>query len=186
MDNMKGAEAIISFSHLLGKKVAIKTRDPKNYRAKEIDTNLRKIRTRVEARLLHKAKIAGVLCPTVLCIEDFALWLSFIKGNRPKLNQDFAKKAAEILAKLHSNNIIHGDFTPANLIKNKTLYLVDFGLGFFSSDVEDKAIDVLTMLKSLEEESLKKTFLSDYIANYKKSKDVLKRIKVVESRVRYF
>ena len=183
---MKGAEAVISLSSLLGKKIVIKNRNPKIYRAKELDLNLRKTRTRAEARLLHKAKLAGVLCPTVLCVEDFSLWLSFINGNRPKMNVTIAKKAGGILTKLHNADIIHGDFTVANLLLNKSgLYVIDFGLGFFSNDIEDKAVDVLTMLKSSDSEKLKRAFLSGY-RNYKKFDEVMKRIKIVESRVRYF
>ena len=233
MVNMKGAEAVVSFSKLFGKKIVIKNRNQKAYRVKELDINLRKSRTRFEARLLHKAKLAGVSCPVVLCVEDFSLWLSFIKGKRPKMNAPLAKQAGEILAMLHNADIIHGDFTSANLIlgvgqlavgskqlalggrqlavgsgllvvgsseqpttKNpqpnnlkpttqNQLYVIDFGLGFFSNDVEDKAVDVLTMLKSLDSEELKNGFLLGY-RNYKKFSDVTKRMNVVESRVRYF
>ena len=183
---MKGAEAIISFPKLLGKKVVVKDRAPKTYRAKALDENLRRTRTRSEARLLHKAKLAGVACPTVLCVDEFSLWLSFIKGKRPTLNTALAKQAGEILANLHVVDIIHGDFTVANLLVNKnSLYIIDFGLGFFSSDIEDKAVDVLTMLKLLQHDKLKNAFLDGY-KKYEKFNAVLSRIKIVESRVRYF
>ena len=113
---MKGSESVVSFSKMLGRKIAIKNRIQKSYRESGLDYSLRKTRTRVEARLLHKAKLAGVLCPTVLCVDQFALSLSFINGKRPLLNPNLAKQAGEILAKLHKADIIHGDFTPANLI----------------------------------------------------------------------
>ena len=181
---MRGAEAVVSFSRLLGKKIVIKNRIAKTYRVSELDKNLRKIRTRVEGRLLHKAKIAGVLCPTVLCVDDFSLRLSFIDGKRPNITSQIAKKTGELLAKLHAADIIHGDFTPANLIFNKNLYVIDFGLGFFSNDIEDKAIDVLTMLKSIEEK-LHLLFLKGY-SSYKDYAKILKRIEIVKNRVRYF
>lgn len=183
---MRGAEAVISFSKLLGKKIVIKNRAPKTYRAKELDNTLRKTRTRSEARLLHKAKLADVQCPTVLCVDDFSIWLSFIKGRRPTLSAALAKQAGEILARLHKADIIHGDFTVANLLLNlNNLFVIDFGLGFFSNDIEDKAVDVLTMLKSLSDGKIKSAFLDGY-KKYEKFNAVLSRIKIVESMVRYF
>jgi len=205
---MKGAEAVISFSKLLGKKIVIKNRAPKTYRAKELDTNLRKTRTRSEARLLHKAKLAGVACPTVLCVDEFSLYISYINGKRPKMNEALAREAGGILANLHTADIIHGDFTVANLLlasgkwqvansyrlkaksqkltaNDGSLFVIDFGLGFFSNDIEDKAVDVLTMLKLLQHDKLKNAFLDGY-GKYEKFNAVLSRIKIVESRVRYF
>lgn len=191
--NFKGAEAVVSFSKLLGKKVIIKNRVIKKYRAKELDLNLRKIRTRIEARLLHKSKLAGVLCPTVLSVDDFSIIMTYVAGKRPtSSNQKIFRIAGQYLAKLHNANIIHGDYTPANLLvcknsgKNKQsdpLYVIDFGLGFFSTDIEDKAVDVLTMLKAINEKC-GKAFLLGYKL-HSKYRQVMQRIEQVKSRVRY-
>ncbi len=182
---MKGAEAVVSFSEFIGKKIAVKDRIPKSYRAKELDIRLRKTRTRIEARLLHKAKKGGVLCPTVLYVGPSSLYLTFIDGTRPEVHTENAKGAGMLLAKLHEADIIHGDFTFANLIFSRSLHVIDFGLGFFSDDVEDKAVDVLTMLNSLSEKSFRDAFLQGY-ANYGSYDAVMKRMDVVKSRVRYF
>lgn len=199
---MKGAEAVISFSKMLRRKIIIKNRIAKSYRAKELDVNLRKKRTRIEARLLHKAKLAGVLCPAVLCVDEFSLCLSFVAGKRPKMNAQEARQAGGLIAKLHASNIIHGDFTPANLLAGNVpahspqpnvsgsrlmvhcLYIIDFGLGFFSHDIEDKAIDVYTMLKAINNKKSGSAFLGGY-SYYGKAKQVFARLKEIEKRVRY-
>ena len=183
---LRGAEAIIKKTKIIGIPAVIKYRVQKKYRVSKLDKTLRERRTRIEARLLHKAKLAGVACPIVLAVDDFSLTLSYISGKRPEINETMARKIGEILANLHVSNIIHGDFTPANLlINNKSeLYVIDFGLGFFSSDIEDKAIDVYTMLKFIQDQESKRAFLRGY-GKYAKSKQVFTRLRDIEKRVRY-
>lgn len=183
---MRGAEAIVSKCKIIGISAVKKDRIRKSYRVKELDEKLRNERTRREARLLNRAKIAGVNCPTVLEVSKFSIIMSRVNGKRPDLNKKtgLTKKAGEVLARLHGSDIVHGDFTPANLILNSEgLFVIDFGLGVFSKDVEDKAIDVLTMLKTLDEHAQKK-FLDGY-SNYAGVKEVIKRIEQVKGRARY-
>ncbi|MDO8554125.1 MAG: KEOPS complex kinase/ATPase Bud32 [Candidatus Micrarchaeota archaeon] len=183
-NKLKGAEAVLTKTKIIGISALIKDRIPKSYRANELDNKLRRERTRVEARLLHKAKLAGVLCPTVLEVREFQLVIEFLNGKRPKMNERIALEAGKLLAKLHSAGIIHGDFTPANLMETKNeLCVIDFGLGFFSSDIEDMAIDVLTMLKSVNTQ-----VHTDFLKGYSIAKDyskVMQRLEVVKKRVRY-
>jgi Kae1-associated kinase Bud32 len=184
---MRGAEAKVNRTKIIGISAVCKSRIQKKYRVVELDRKLRIERTRSEAKLLHKAKLAGVDCPTVLEVSDFELIISFVDGKRPKMDEEEAKEAGEILAKLHSADIIHGDYTPANLIKTKIgLSVIDFGLGFISNDVEDKAVDVFTMLRAIGKGNKNGTdaFLAGY-SNYAKSAEVMKRVAVVEKRVRY-
>ncbi|MEK6978699.1 MAG: KEOPS complex kinase/ATPase Bud32 [Candidatus Micrarchaeota archaeon] len=188
---MRGAEAIVSNSRLLGLPVVIKDRIPKTYRNKTLDAKLRTERTKREARLLNKAKIAGVPCPIVLEVSEFGITMTKIRGKRADLikNKNSAKTAGKYLAQLHASNLIHGDYTPANLIvssgASQNLFVIDFGLGFFSEDVEDKAIDVLTMLKAIPESAqAQKAFLKGY-SKYKKYSAVLKRVEEVKKRARY-
>lgn len=169
-------------STLLGKPIVVKERVAKGYRVKELDERLRRERTRGEARLLHKAKLAGVDCPTVLEVDEFSISMSFIEGKRPEMGKAEARDAGHMLASLHAADIIHGDYTPANLIRSgDRLSVIDFGLGFISRDIEDKAVDVFTMLRAISE---KDAFLEGY-GGYAKAKGVLKRVKEVEKRVRY-
>ena len=171
----------------LGKPAVLKSRIAKGYRVEELDSRLRMERARGEARLLHKAKLAGVDCPVVLQVDDFDIRMSFIDGERPTMTKKHCKDAGSILAKLHKNDIIHGDYTPANLILEKKMFVIDFGLGFISSDVEDKAVDVFTMLRALGEsggKAEKEAFIAAY-SSYAKAGKVLGRVKEVEKRVRY-
>jgi Kae1-associated kinase Bud32 len=190
---LKGAEAVVRAEKLIGIKVVRKSRVPKSYRVGALDRKLRTERTRVEAKLLNRTKTAGVECPTVLSVEEFDLVMSFIDGTRPQMDKKRSRMAGEILAKLHGSDIIHGDFTPANLIESKkggkkgtvgSFYVIDFGLGFVSNDIEDKAVDVFTMLRSLDSSHKKDAFVRGY-RKYPKAEKVLERVKEVEKRVRY-
>lgn len=181
---MRGAEAVVSKINFLQKASVVKNRIPKKYRVKKLDEKLRRNRTKVEARLLHKAKLVGVKCPTVLEVDDFSITMSFIDGKRPEMNIKESREAGKLLAKLHAGGLIHGDYTPANLlVDKKQMFVIDFGLGFFSDYTEDKAVDVYTMLRALDEDG-KKEFLKGY-KTYKKSGSVFKRLEEVEKRVRY-
>ncbi len=179
---MKGAEAVVTESRLIGRKTVVKDRIPKSYRVRKLDEKLRRERTRSEARLLHKAKLAGVKCPVVLQVEEFTITMGYIEGQRPAMDNMECLEAGRMLASLHQADVIHGDYTPANLITNSGgLFVIDFGLGFVSRDIEDKAVDVFTMLRAIGNRD---AFLEGYRA-YEKYGSVLKRVKVVESRVRY-
>ncbi|MBU0527181.1 Kae1-associated serine/threonine protein kinase [Candidatus Micrarchaeota archaeon] len=185
---MRGAEAVLSKTEIIGNNAIVKNRIAKSYRLKEIDEKLRRERTRSEARLLHKAKLAGVKCPTVLQVEEFEIVMSFLDGKRPDMDAEECREAGRILARLHKADIIHGDYTPANIIKKggskgtaDSFYVIDFGLGFISADIEDKAVDVFTMLRAISE---KDAFIDGY-KTYSKAESVLKRVAKVEKRVRY-
>ena len=97
-------------------------------------------------------------------------------------------------AKLHENHIIHGDLTTSNTIlssKNNKVYIIDFGLGFISQRIEDKAVDLHLIKQALEakhfqnHKDLFKQFLKTYKQEYKESSQVLEQLKKVESRGRY-
>ena len=185
VQDLKGAEATVRRINVLGQKAVIKVREPKTYRNQKLDEKLRRERTRIEARLLHKAKLAGVFCPTALEVDDFEITMTFISGKRIRIDKKTATESGKILALLHQSNIIHGDYTPANLIQcNKKIAVIDFGLGFVSNEIEDKAVDVFTMLRVITEPGTQKAFIKGY-ETYQKSKSVLERVNVVEKRVRY-
>jgi TP53 regulating kinase and related kinases len=182
---MRGAEAVLSPARIIGRDCLVKNRIPKAYRIAELDKRLRSERTRMEARLLHKAKLAGVRCPTVLEVTEFGIAMERLEGGRPAMAEAECVAAGEMLALLHAADIIHGDFTPANLLaEGKTLSVIDFGLGFISNDVEDKAVDVFTMLRAIESGEGRGAFISGYSSS-PKADAVLARVKDVEKRVRY-
>ena len=91
--------------------------------------------------------------------------------------------AARILAALHSVDVVHGDFTPANLMNTREgMAVIDFGLGSISHDIEDKGTDVLTMKKALGKQG------SAFAVAYSRAggkPPVLKMSGEIEKRARY-
>ncbi|MEM4256825.1 MAG: KEOPS complex kinase/ATPase Bud32 [Candidatus Diapherotrites archaeon] len=193
-----GAEAKVLLTYYLGRKAIIKKREKKVYREKKLDEKIRKERTKSECILLHKAKLCGIRTPIVWKIEDdFSLIMEFIDGETLKekiMKNDITliQKVGKIVAKLHENNIIHGDLTTANFVVEKdNLALVDFGLGYFSSKEEDKAVDLLNFKKTFlatHFEYAEKWFELEkkYKENYSQGEKILKQMEKIEKRARYY
>jgi len=150
-----GAEAII----YLDKEKVKKDRVKKNYRIKEIDEALRKTRTRTEAKILEKIPIKS---PKLLKTDGKSvIEMEFIEGDKIRdlldLRPILAKEIGEKVAEMHNSGIIHGDLTTSNMILNKEIYFIDFGLSFFSDKLEDKAVDIHLFKQALESKHYKET-----------------------------
>ncbi len=188
----KGAEADVFSGELLGAPVVFKVRKPKAYRIAGIDEPLRSQRTKKEARLLHQAKSGGALCPGVLRVGRYEIAMERMKGKLMREIMEerkfatIAGKAGILLAQIHESKITHGDFTPANIIVDGTaVAVIDFGLGEFGSDDEERATDILLMKKSIPKNAYAR-FLSAYQkARGPSSKLTLERLKEIELRGRY-
>lgn len=189
---MEGAEAVLAPMEMAGVAVLSKERQSKPYRPKTLDEKIRSSRTRVEARLLAKAKAAGVPAPVVLAVGPYDIRISRLEGktlnkyNAGSVPASIWKLAGRYLARLHKAKIVHGDYTPANLMlddKTKSLFVIDFGLGSISHDEEDFAVDVLTMKKALKEKKSQAAFLDGYKAEGEAR--ILKHMAEVEQRARY-
>lgn len=194
---LEGAEAILTPVYFAGLPALKKERHAKPYRPVSLDKRIRSTRTKVEARLLAKAKMAGVPCPSVLAVGKNSITLSKLEGVTLHALEAKAVPVAiwtlsgQYLAQLHAAKIIHGDYTPANLMmtpgQHTTLALsvIDFGLGAISHDEEDYAVDVVTMKKALPQKEAK-AFLEGYSREGGAgAKRVLKLVKEIESRARY-
>ena len=190
----QGAEAKL---FLEGNKI-IKNRFPKSYRIKEIDERLRGFRTRREAKILQKLAAMNFPSPKLIKNDEREnLIIENIGGKLVKEvleKSDYKKLCAEIgkkIAILHNNSIIHGDLTTSNMILNKQIYFIDFGLSFFSEKPEDKAVDLHLLKEGLESKHYRiwekciKYALEAYKKEAKRSEDILKRLEVVEKRGRY-
>lgn len=185
---MRGAEATLVEVEFLGHPCFRKERREKGYRIAEIDSEIRFGRTRREARLLHKAKSLGVLCPVVYAVGADYIVIGKVLGRKLSLDSHSeVMDAGGILGKLHSGGIVHGDFTPYNLIVDKSggIHVIDFGLGFSSRKFEDFADDVITMVRALGGGAAGEKFLEGYSSEFAGSKSVLKKIKEIEARARY-
>ena len=185
----KGAEAEI----YKDENKIIKKRVEKKYRQKILDMKLRKSRTKSEAKILEKANEIKIPVPKVIRKGKTDLEIEFIQGlvlkNVIEKNPALCKQIGKNIAKLHENGIIHGDLTTSNMIlKDGKVYFIDFGLGFFSDRIEDKAVDlhlfkqVLESTHSKVSEKLFSEVVKSYLENYSKGSTVLNRLKKIEQR----
>ncbi|MBI2046924.1 Kae1-associated serine/threonine protein kinase [Candidatus Pacearchaeota archaeon] len=181
----------------------IKRRIKKSYRIPEIDESLRKKRTKKESKLIESAsKIIPV--PKIIKTDESSkeIVMQFIEGKKlsdwlGRLGIEKAKNICqsigESIAKLHDAEIIHGDLTTSNMIlneKDNKVYFIDFGLGFNSERIEDKAVDLHLLRQALEAKHFQhwKILFDSVVKGYKKSKKgdkTLLQLQKVEARGRY-
>jgi len=188
-----GAEATV----YLDNNAVDKERSKKNYRNEDIDTVLRKVRTRKESKILKVLENSG-FAPKLVEQKEHNIVMEYVEGVQLKKLLDKEPKLAVLIGKnltvMHDMNIIHGDLTTSNMIlsgsgKLQKLFFIDFGLSYNSTRVEDKAVDVHLFKQALESKHFKvydkayKEFLKGY--NPKGKKDILERLEIVEQRGRY-
>jgi TP53 regulating kinase-like protein len=188
----QGAEAIITLSN----NQVIKHRIKKSYRIKELDDRLRKFRTRSEAKIIEKLN-GTIPVPKIIKTDNQELiTMEFINGKKLSDNLEkldylkIAKSIGDSIAKMHDKDIIHGDLTTSNMIeKDNLVYLIDFGLAYHSKKIEDKAVDLHLLKQALEAKhfTIHKEFFNKFLDSYlpKDKLEIIKRIKVIESRGRY-
>ena len=107
----------------------IKDRIPKSYRLKELDEKIRKRRTKSESKLLEKASNL-INSPAPLSHdESYQIKMPFIEGQKLSDHLDsfplakqkqICKQIGESIAKIHNEDIIHGDLTTSNMILVET------------------------------------------------------------------
>lgn len=202
----KGAEAWI----FQQRNSIIKYRPEKEYRHPLIDSKLRKFRTNREMKIMAKLKELNIPCPNILddnkanlflsekkYTHDYAITMEFIDGFQLKSIVDranmhrFADQLGGTVAKMHANDIVHGDLTTSNMIvRNDTLHLIDFGLSNFTAKEEDKAVDLHLLKEALNSKhpliatEFFDEVIEQYARNYPGAKDILDRLKLVEKRGR--
>ena len=101
----------------------------------------------------------------------------------------------ELIGRLHMHEIIHGDLTTSNMIKNSEniIFFLDFGLGEKRDEFEAMGVDLHLMKRALESthfrfaEECFKAVLQGYskIVDEKKARNVFKKIEEIERRGRY-
>ncbi len=192
---LQGAEAQI----ILDNNIIKKRRTKKSYRFPALDEKIRKQRTKKEAKLLEKSsKLIPI--PKILKIDEKTkeIDIEYIQGRKLSEHleslpyKETGLQIGKQIAKLHDNSIIHGDLTTSNMIlsHNNKLYFIDFGLGFISSKIEDKAVDLHLIKEALEAKHFEiaekcfKAILKGYSSSPNYSQ-VLARLKKVEQRGRY-
>lgn len=196
-----GAEAKVYESKYLDRQVICKERLSKKFRLTAIDEKLRKERTTQEVRLLKTARSNGMNVPLVLDVDknSWKIVMEKVEGDPIKniissidLNTIFTKIGSEV-GKMHNLDIIHGDLTTSNILvsPHQQTWLIDFGLGFISNQIEDKAVDLLVLKHTLESshpeehETAFQAFINGYKMVYPAARTIFKRMNLVETRVRY-
>jgi TP53 regulating kinase-like protein len=201
----QGAEAKI---YLTGSeehkdKRIIKDRIKKDYRIEEIDNQLRRFRTRREAKILSKLHKFNFVPKVLENDEKEKLTIEYIEG--PKIRDvldkeyvedresalDICREIARKVKLMHDNDIIHGDLTTSNMILNENaeegnkVFFIDFGLSFVSTKTEDKAVDLHLLKQALESKHYKiwKDCFNAVLEEYN-NKLILDRLMVVEKRGR--
>jgi len=211
----KGAEAELVEEIVEGdtpgseKKLLSKKRIPKSYRNPLLDLLIRKARTRSEAKLLREVSSA-VNVPEIKKVDEnkAEILMEFIEGKRLKevieKKPALAEEAGKMIKKIHALGIIHGDLTTSNMlfvdekqfksdkemlkrIKQKgNLFFIDFGLGYYSKKVEDRATDLVVFKKTFNAtHSSMKNGWKLVMKGYKPDEELLTRMEAIEKRARY-
>ncbi|XP_069574849.1 EKC/KEOPS complex subunit TP53RK [Brachyistius frenatus] len=210
----QGAEARLFRAEFLKKATIIKERFPKRYRHPVLDEKLTHRRTVQEVRSIQRCRRAGISAPVVYFVDynSHCIFLEEIVGSstvrdqiassqqRDTYNvrelQQLAERMGQILAKMHDEDVIHGDLTTSNmLLRHGTkdgefdLVLIDFGLSYISALPEDKGVDLYVLEKAFlsthpNTEALFEKLLKSYAASSKKSPAVIKKLDEIRLRGR--
>lgn len=199
--NRVGAEARLDSSKWMDREVVVKQRVVKGYRHPTLDRSLQSFRIKNEARLMMEARKAGVAVPIIYSIDisNGRIVMEEIPGVRVKdaLQDDsvdgtwICRRIGEIAAKLHSNDIVHGDLTTSNmLLDGDRIVLIDFSLGQKTSEVEDKGVDMHLLEEAFRSAhhsrgNLYGSVKESYVESWVGGKEVLQKVHEIERRGRY-
>ena len=149
----RGAESELRLGVFSGIKAVFKIRRRKIYMDPSLDEDLRRARTLKEAKIIGAARESGARVPLLLAVFPslFTIVMEYIEG--PKLRDVVStldsgecrllEEAGRILGILHEAGIVHGDPTTSNyIVSGRGVYMIDFGLSEFSTDIEDQAVDL--------------------------------------------
>jgi len=201
----RGAEAEIYLHDWYGELAVRKNRIPKPYRVAELDSAIRRSRTLHETNLMHEARKIGIPVPVIqhLDPEESSFVMEYVKG--PTLKEELyvisshvrrlrCTELGRVVAKMHEGGLVHGDLTISNVLSdNGKLFLIDFGLGDFSHELEDRGVDILLLNRAMKSTHVKfheeifDAFLKGYsmVVGRKRKAEVLKKVHEIERRGRY-
>jgi N6-L-threonylcarbamoyladenine synthase/protein kinase Bud32 len=186
---IRGAEAIVQ----IGIDTVIKHRYSKKYRHPDLDRRLVVERTRAESRLISESRRLGVPTPIISDITGDTITMERISGEKlcNSLTSDALRDTGRVIGHLHSAGLIHGDLTTCNIIvQNGRCHLIDFGLGFTSSEIEARGVDIHVLFQVLEstapdDPALKDSFIDGYRETFAVADEVIVREQEIDLRGRY-
>jgi TP53 regulating kinase and related kinases len=193
----RGAEADVYLIPWHKTMAISKLRNPKKYRNTTLDNLIRVRRTIHEATMLKDVKTTGIKTPFIYFFDPkrAEIIMEYIEGENVKeiLSPEIGFEMGKYVSILHNKNIIHGDLTTSNFIKRKDeLYIIDFGLSFYSQRIEDMATDIRIIKEILSSAHIQifyqtyERFLKGYelTTNYNFNQ-ILNVVKDIEARGRY-
>jgi len=202
----KGAEAEIYLQDWQGELAVRKSRIPKPYRVPELDESIRRMRTAHEANMMHEVRKLGVPVPAIHHIdpESMTLIMDYVRG--PTLKEELStlsmskrrercNSLGNILGMMHEGGIVHGDMTISNVLsEDGKLFMIDFGLGDFSGEIEDMGVDLLLLNRAMKSTHysfhavLFNAFLKGYAKSVGKRRagEIQQKMHEIEKRGRYF
>jgi N6-L-threonylcarbamoyladenine synthase/protein kinase Bud32 len=187
---IRGAEAVVEIDDWVTKR-----RVEKAYRHPDLDARLRSERTAAEARLTSLARRRGVPTPVLRDVDPEEARLEVEHVGEVDLGDAMteprARRVGEHLASIHDAGFVHGDPTVRNVRVDPSaerVYLIDFGLGYHTEDVEDYAMDLHVFEGSVigtsgDSDALCRAFEAGYRETG--SRAVLDRLREIEGRGRY-
>ncbi len=197
-----GAEARLNSATWLGRDVVFKQRVVKSYRHPVIDRALQTSRIKNEIRLMLEARAAGIAVPVIYSVDlaENRIVMEEIPGIRVKdaledLPMDDARatctKIGQVAAALHAHDIVHGDLTTSNMLRDgDRIVLIDFSLGARSAELEDKGVDMHLLEEAFRSAHYRRSGLyqvvrDSYVEAYPDGAAVLAKVKEIERRGRY-
>jgi TP53 regulating kinase-like protein len=129
--------------------------------------------------------------------------MEYIKG--PTLKEELYVVPSEVrrrrctelgrlIAEMHQGGLVHGDLTISNVLSDGgKLFLIDFGLGDFSTELEDRGVDLLLLNRAMKSTHVKfheeifSAFLKGYLTIVGKKLHVktVNKMREIERRGRY-
>ena len=181
-----------------------KKRKPKRYRHPELDRQMRKTRTKIEADIIHRAKMSGVPTPLLYQVdpEDAVIVMEYIDGMKVRdaveeltgeERMTLFKRIGGYAGRLHGAGVIHGDLTTSNILKQgDRLVFIDFGLAEVSTEVEKRGVDLNLMNRMLTSTHYRhqEELLAAFVEGYRETlgweaEEALTRMEEVAKRGRY-
>ncbi len=202
----EGAEAYIYYADVFGRRFIVKHRISKPYRHPLFDKMFRYNRTRIEAKILSELYLSGVRVPAPIMVDldSYIIVMEYIDGVKllkviEGLDDDklcrYAEDIGRYTGRMHKLHIYHGDLTLGNILvtDRDEVYIIDFGLAGYSMDVEEYAIDIHLLRRSLNAIAPEKIniFMNCFWKGYsgevpsKMLKDVRERVREIALRGRY-
>lgn len=191
---IQGSEAKVYEGIFLKKEAILKERFIKKYRNPELDKALTAERIRAEVRALNRCFDIGLKCPAIYFadLQTRCIILQKVPNSitvKEILKSEFEEKGVSSIgsleplahkigagiAKMHQNELVHGDLTTSNLLLIEEqvpgifsgldfdVYFIDFGLSKRDIIVEDKAVDLYVLERAISSSHPKSEQFYDFI-----------------------